>query len=217
MLFFHMVFFMPLLSFSFTRTNPYTHLRGMTRAMAVSFGCASSAVTLPTNMLCCEDLGYQPSIVRFVLSLGATVSMDGVAIYLPAVIIWLAYEVGMTLSFGQIVVLSIISTLASAGASPTPGGIPLLILCWGSVFPGVPVPEQVAYIAAIDWFVDRCITTVNITGDSFITKIVDHSIREDPVVQEHLDGTKSISKATIRSLSGLSQDYSTTDRQHTLG
>lgn len=103
--------------------------------------------------------------------------MDGVAIYLPAGIIWLAYQAGMSLSFVQVVILAIISTLASAGASPTPGLISTLILCWGSVFPGVPIPEQVAYLAAIDWFLDRCITTVNITGDSFVTKIVDHSIQ----------------------------------------
>merc|ERR1712232_709436 len=110
---FHLFLLMPLLAYVTTRTNPYTHLRGMTKAMALSMGCASSAVTLPVNILCCEAMGYQPSVVRFVLSLGATVSMDGVAIYLPAAIIWLAYQAGMTLSFVQIVVLAIISTLAS--------------------------------------------------------------------------------------------------------
>ena len=89
---FHILVFMSGLSWALTHTNPYQHIRGMGRAMALAMGCASSAVTLPTNILCCEEMGMQPSVARFVLSLGATVSMDGTAIYIPSAIVWLAAQ-----------------------------------------------------------------------------------------------------------------------------
>eukprot|EP00192_Tetraselmis_astigmatica_P009126 CAMPEP_0117652776 /NCGR_PEP_ID=MMETSP0804-20121206/2818_1 /TAXON_ID=1074897 /ORGANISM="Tetraselmis astigmatica, Strain CCMP880" /LENGTH=613 /DNA_ID=CAMNT_0005458867 /DNA_START=159 /DNA_END=2000 /DNA_ORIENTATION=+ len=176
---FHLLVTMSLLSWGFTRTNPYKHIAGMGRAMTLSFGCASSMATLPTNIMCCEEMGFEPSVVRFVLSLGATVSMDGTAIYIPGVIVWLAAQAGIMMTFGEVMVLAIIATLASAGASPTPGLIAIVILAWGSVFPGVPVPPEIAYLAAIDWLIDRCVTTTNITGDSFVTRIMDHIIKKD--------------------------------------
>jgi Na+/H+-dicarboxylate symporter len=177
--FFHIIVTMSALSWIFTRTNPYKHLSVMAPAASLAFGCASSAATLPTNILCCERQGFNPSIVRFVLSLGATVSMDGTAIYIPGVIIWLAAQAGIYMSFGEVLVLAIIATLASAGASPTPGLIAIVILCWGSVFPGVPVPPEIAYLAAVDWLVDRCVTTTNILGDSFVTRIMDHLVKRE--------------------------------------
>ena len=176
--FFHILVTMSLMSFAVTRTNPYRHIGGMGKAMTLSFGCASSAVTLPTNVICCEAMGFNPSVVRFVLSLGATVSMDGTAIYIPAAIIWLAAQAGIQMDVGQVLILAVIATLASAGASPTPGLIAIVILSWGSVFPGVPVPPEIAYLAAVDWLVDRFVTTVNITGDSFVTRMMDHILRK---------------------------------------
>jgi len=74
----------------------------------------------------------------------------------------------------QLLILALISTLSSAGASPTPGLISILLLSWGAVFPGAPVPEEIAFLAAVDWLIDRCVTTTNITGDSFVTRIVNH-------------------------------------------
>jgi len=167
------------MSFAVTRTNPYRHILAMGRAMTLSFGCASSAVTLPTNVICCEDMGFNPSVVRFVLSLGATISMDGTAIYVPAAIIWLAAQAGIQMDAIHVLILAVIATLASAGASPTPGLIAIVILSWGSVFPGVPVPPEIAYLAAVDWLIDRFVTTVNITGDSFVARMMDHILRKE--------------------------------------
>jgi Na+/H+-dicarboxylate symporter len=114
---FHMLVTMPSIAYFFTRTNPYTHLMGMSKAITLAMGCASSAVVLPVNMSCCERLGYSPGITRFVLSLGATVSMDGAAIYIPAAMIWLAAQNGMTLDFGQVIILSVIATVSITPAA----------------------------------------------------------------------------------------------------
>merc|ERR1719210_1055847 len=110
-------------------------------------------------------------------------SMDGTAIYMPSVMLWLAAKAGVVVSAGQVVVLVIMATLASAGASPTPGLIGGTILCWGTVFPGTPLPQEIAFIAAVDWFVDRCVTTVNITGDSLVVRMVDHYVRQDKAAE----------------------------------
>lgn len=176
--FFHILVTMSAMSFIVTRTNPYKHLAAMAPAATLAFGCASSAATLPTNILCCERQGFAPSIVRFVLSLGATVSMDGTAIYIPGIIVWLAAQAGIYMTFGEVLVLAVIATLASAGASPTPGLVAIVILCWGSVFPGVPIPPEIAYVAAIDWLIDRCVTVTNILGDSFVTRMMDTIIKK---------------------------------------
>ena len=134
----------PLLFYSFTRKNPYAHLAGMTHATTIALGTASSAVTLPTTIECCEKLGYSPSLSRFVLSLGATISMDGTAMYNPAVIIWLAAQVGIEMDGPQLIILVIIATLTSMGASPTPGsGAALLVVTWASVFPDEPLPQEI--------------------------------------------------------------------------
>ena len=119
-------------------------------------------------------LGYQPSIVRFVTSLGATISMDGTAMYYSPVVLWLADCAGVHVDAGTVVVLSVIATLTSMGAAPTPGGGPALVMIiWASVFPNDDLPPQFAYYLAIDWLVDRFRTCCNILGDSFVTGIVD--------------------------------------------
>mmetsp|Transcript_23793 Transcript_23793/g.42307 ORF Transcript_23793/g.42307 Transcript_23793/m.42307 type:complete len:618 (-) Transcript_23793:269-2122(-) len=197
--FFHILVTMSTLSWVFTRTNSYKHLAAMAPAATLAFGCASSAATLPTNILCCERQGFAPSIVRFVLSLGATVSMDGTAIYIPGVIIWLAAQAGINLSFGEVLVLAVISTLASAGASPTPGLIAIVILCWGSVFPGVAIPPEIAYVAAVDWLIDRCVTVTNILGDSFVTRIMDHLIKGE-AAPEGMDDIAHQMVSRVRSM-----------------
>ena len=163
-----------------TKKSPVRHALGMRPAAAIAFGSASSAVTLPTNMDCCQKLGYDrgtlhartaaalsqrcskaadvvTGIVRFCLSLGATISLDGTALYFGPVVIWLADQAGLPpLDFSQIIILSIISTLASAGAAPTPeGGVAFFILIYEAVFPGKHIPAAFAFVIAIDWFVDR--------------------------------------------------------------
>lgn len=177
---FHICVFLSALCFFITRFNPYKHIAGVFRAITVALGCASSAVTLPTTIICCEAMGMRPSVVRFVLSLGATVSMDGSAMYIPSAIIWLAAQANISLGFGQVIILAVTATLSSAGASPTPGTIPTLIMAWGTVFPGVAISETgIAYLSVADWFIDRCVTATNITGDSFMARIVDHFVSGD--------------------------------------
>lgn len=180
MMFFHVLAFQTTLYFTCTRKNPFIHLRGMGRAAALAFGSSSSAVTLPTNMLCCEALGYDPAITRFCLSLGATISMDGTAMYYGPIIMWLAYQAGLTLDFGQVIALSVISTLSSMGAAPTPGaGTALMVVIWESLYPEEPLPSEFVYYLAIDWLMDRFRTCTNVIGDSYVTAIVDHITKKE--------------------------------------
>ena len=131
---FHATVVLPGLAFLVTRKNPYVHLRGMIKAVGVSAGSASSAVTLPVNIECCEELGYDPSITRFSLSLGATISMDGSAIIYLAVTLWLGAVAGQPNGAATLVSLILITVLSSMGASPTPGMVATLILIFGSVY-----------------------------------------------------------------------------------
>lgn len=192
---FHASVVLPGLAFAFTRKNPYHHLRGMVKAMGVSAGSASSAVTLPVNMECCEALGYDPAIVRFSLSLGATISMDGAAVIFLAISVWLGVVSGEVLTFGKVVILVIIVVLSSMGASPTPGMVSTVMLIFGSVYgTDKEIPVEIGYFAAVDWLLDRFGTTTNILSDSFVVMIMDHLYGEDhkqraSEVQKHIDST----------------------------
>ncbi|KAL1512395.1 hypothetical protein AB1Y20_005652 [Prymnesium parvum] len=173
MMFFHVLVFQTALFALLARASPWVHLKGMGRAAVVAFGTASSAVTLPTTIDCCEALGYTPSLVRFVLSLGATISMDGTAMYYGPVVLWLADHAGVEMGLGNVTVLAVISTLSSMGAAPTPGaGTALMVIIWATLFPEVPLPPEFAYYLAVDWLVDRFRTLTNVMGDSFVTGII---------------------------------------------
>lgn len=74
---FHSCAVVPGLAYAFLRQSPLPHMQGVGRAVATAFGSASSAVTLPISIRCCENLGYRPGVIRFVLSLGTTISMVG--------------------------------------------------------------------------------------------------------------------------------------------
>ena len=173
MMAFHVFVVLSSMYYYLARESPWPHLRALLPASVIAFGTASSAVTLPTTIACCERRGYEPSIVRFVLSLGATISMDGTAMYYGPVILWLADSEGEVVSAGQVIVLAVVATLSSMGAAPTPGaGTALFLIIYEVVFPGRPPPQAIAYVAAIDWLMDRFQTATNVNGDAFVTGMV---------------------------------------------
>lgn len=176
---FHAIFVLGGMLVVFSRRNPFKHYAQVAPAMSLAFGSASSASTLPTTMACADKMGMSAQVSRFVLSLGATINMDGNAIFMPTIMIWLADQSGMTLTVADQIMVVVVATLASMGASPAPGLTPAIILVWNTCFPNEPVPAAIAFCMALDWLLDRCITMLNVTGDTVVARLVDDMAKKD--------------------------------------
>ena len=150
--------------------NPFTFFKGMLPAIMFAFSSASSVGTLPINMDCAEKLGADKDIASFVLPLGATINMDGTAIYQGVCSIFIASCFGISLTFPQMLTIVLTATLASIGTAGVPGaGMVMLAMVLASV--GLPV-EGIALVAGVDRIFDMGRTTVNITGDASCAIIV---------------------------------------------
>jgi Na+/H+-dicarboxylate symporter len=161
--------------FLFTRKNPFVYLKHIFPAQLMGFACASSAATIPVNLKSVLSAGCHPTIARFVIPLGATINMDGVAIYFPVACIWLAIYNGVTPNISNYILLVIISTFGSMGAAPVPNaGLALIITTYNTVFNAHGIPDGFSFIFAIDWLMDRGATVVNVTGDSIVCGIISH-------------------------------------------
>lgn len=164
----------PILLKSFTKMNIISFYRGIRQAQIIGFTTSSSAATLPVNMECCqENLGVPKSITSFVLPLGATINMDGTALYQGVAAVFIAQVFGMELNFIQQLTIVLTATLASIGTAPVPGvGIIMLVIILRAV--GIP-EEGVALILGVDRILDMCRTVTNITGDAAAAVIVANS------------------------------------------
>ena len=150
--------------------SPVTFFKGMMPAIMFAFSSASSVGTLPINMDCVEKLGASKEVSSFVLPLGATINMDGTAIYQGVCSIFIASCFGITLTFPQMLTIVLTATLASIGTAGVPGaGMVMLAMVLSSV--GLPV-EGIALVAGVDRIFDMGRTTVNITGDASCAIIV---------------------------------------------
>ncbi len=156
------------------KMSPIKFFKGMTEAMLLAFTTCSSAATLPINMKNCEEkLGADKSIISFVLPLGATINMDGTAIYLGVCAIFIANVFGIDLTSSQMLMIVLTGTLASVGTAGVPGaGMIMLAMVLQSV--GLPL-EGIALVAGIDRILDMARTCLNITGDSAVTVAVSYS------------------------------------------
>lgn len=144
----------------------------MMPAIMFAFSSASSVGTLPINMECTEKLGAKREIASFVLPLGATINMDGTAIYQGICAIFIASCYGIHLTISQIITIILTATLASIGTAGVPGaGMIMLAMVLTSV--GLPV-DGIALVAGVDRIFDMGRTTVNITGDAACTMVVSH-------------------------------------------
>lgn len=153
------------------RLNPVRYWRGIIDAQAVAFTTTSSSGTLPVTMECARtNLGVSRPISSFVLPLGATINMDGTALYQGVAALFVAQAFGIDLSTGQYITIILTSTLASIGSAGVPGaGLIMLSLVLTSV--GLPL-EGLAVIAGIDRILDMARTTVNVTGDLMVSVLV---------------------------------------------
>lgn len=146
------------------KLSPLTFFKNMIPAMTMAFSSASSVGALPLNIECTEKLGAKKEISSFVLPLGATINMDGTAIYQGVCAIFIAEVFGFDLTLGQQLTVILTATLASIGTAGVPGaGMIMLAMVLQSV--GLPI-EGIALIAGIDRILDMGRTTVNITGDA---------------------------------------------------
>lgn len=152
--------------------SPIKFFKGQLAAIIFAFSSASSVGTLPINMEGCVKMGASKEVTSFVLPLGATINMDGTAIYQGVCAIFIASCFGIDLTLGQMVTIVLTATLASIGTAGVPGaGMVMLTMVLASV--GLPI-EGVALVAGVDRIFDMGRTVVNITGDASCVMAVDN-------------------------------------------
>jgi Na+/H+-dicarboxylate symporter len=175
---FHGFVILPTIFFFLTRKNPIKFIGNMAQAIATAFGTSSSSATLPVTMECLEDKNkVDERVSRFVLPIGATINMDGTALYEAVAAIFIAQLKGIQLSVTQIIAVSVTATCASIGAAGIPqAGLVTLVMVLDTV--GLPA-EDVSLVIAVDWMLDRIRTVVNVLGDSFGAAIVEHYSRKE--------------------------------------
>ena len=158
----------------FGRISPMPFYRKMVEPQLLAFSTSSSKATLSTAMrVVNERIGVSKSSTAFVLPLGASINMDGTAIYLGICALFFSQAYGIPIDAHHLLILVLTATLGSIGAAGYPGGS---LIMMGMVLTSVGLPlEGIALIAGVDRILDMLRTTVNITGDSVITMLVDKS------------------------------------------
>jgi len=148
-----------------------TFYKGIAPAQLLAFSTSSSGATLPVTMECCEEeLGVSEEVSSFVLPLGATINMDGTALYQAVAAVFIAQTIGMDLGIGAQLTIILTAVLASIGTAAVPGaGIIMLVIILEAV--GVP-SAGIALILGVDRILDMMRTVVNVTGDASVAVIV---------------------------------------------
>ena len=160
----HAVVVLPLILLFIGRRNPLNYVKGMGAALLNAFSTASSSATLPLTMEGTEKNGISNRTSSFVLPLGATINMDGTALYEAVAAMFIAQVYGITLGPVEQVVIFLTATIAAIGAAGIPeAGLVTMVIVLKAV--GLPI-EGIGLILTIDWFLDRCRTTINVWGDS---------------------------------------------------
>ena len=138
-----------------------------------AFFSSSSSATMPLTLKTANNnLGIKKEVSSFVIPVGATVNMDGSAIYLGLSAIFISQLIGLELTMAEYVIISMTATIGSIGAAGVPSvALVMMTIVFTSV--GIPI-EAIAIIAGIDRFLDMFRTAINVTGDLTISKIVDH-------------------------------------------
>ncbi len=155
------ILFLLLLTFS---RHGWAYLDSLLRALVTAFGTASSSATLPVTMECALEGGVDKRAVKFVLPLGVTLNMDGTALYEAVAVLFIAQTLQIPLGMNEQIIIFITATLAAVGAAGIPqAGLVTMLLVLSAV--NLPA-EGIGMLLAVDWFLDRFRTTVNVWGDS---------------------------------------------------
>lgn len=167
----HAVFVYSTMASIFGKMSPMKFFRGMLEAMLLAFTTCSSSGTLPVNMKNCEEkLGVSRKITSFVLPLGATINMDGTALYMGVCSLFIANVFGIDVTFQQMAMIVLTGTLASIGTAGVPGaGLIMLAM----VLQTAQLPfEGLALVAGIDRILDMIRTCLNVTGDGAVSVVI---------------------------------------------
>ena len=181
----------------FTKKNPYAYMKQMSEALLTAFSTASSSATLPLTMKCANEAGISKRSTNFVLPLGATINMDGTALYEAAAAIFIANIAVAThgvepLTFTDQLIVAVTATLAAIGAAGIPeAGLVTMMIVLNAV--GLPV-ELISAVLAIDWLLDRFRTATNTFGDSIGAAIVDEQFKE---VQQQSDDSDDLETEAV--------------------
>lgn len=175
-----------------------TYAKNLSTALTTAFSTSSSSATLPLTMEgVIERQGVSPRIARFVLPLGATINMNGTALYEAVAAIFIAQTYGIELGAGHTIIIFLTATLAAVGAAGIPeAGLVTMVI----VLKAVNLPlEGIALILVIDWFLDRCRTTVNVWGDAVGAAVIhrleekgEPSQKNNPPVEKGSQGRRKI-------------------------
>lgn len=180
---FHAFVVLPAICLIFARTNPFRYMHQMRQALLTALGTDSSSATLPVTIECAvEHGGVRKKSAGFVLPLGATINMDGTALYEGVAVVFLAQAYGIELSFSTLVLVAITATFAAVGAAGIPSaGLVTMVIVVDTVngaLAGIPgsgtIPiAAVGLIVGVDRILDMFRTTVNVWGDAVGAKVVD--------------------------------------------
>lgn len=170
----HGAIILPLVLGFFGGRDIWSYARNMGPALLTAFSTASSSATLPLTIEgVTEENRVSPRTASFVLPLGATVNMNGTALYEAVAAVFIAQAYGIDLDLGQLIIVFLISTLAAVGAAGIPeAGLVTIVI----VLKAVHLPlEGVSLLLVVDWFLDRCRTAVNVWGDAVGAAVVDRA------------------------------------------
>jgi Na+/H+-dicarboxylate symporter len=168
----HGLITLPLLLRLITKINPYRYLNSVKEASFMAFYTASSAATLPVSLKIVEEKGdVDKKSASFVLPLGATVSMDGTAAYLTIAILFITNIAGMSMSFADEILLAITVIFLSVGVAALPSASLVMMVVILNQF-GLD-PKYIAVIVVVDRILDMARTSLNVTSDLIVTKIID--------------------------------------------
>lgn len=180
----------------FTPIGYRRFFKAISPAQLLAFSSSSSGATLPVTMECCEErLGLSEEVTSFVVPIGATINMDGTALYQGVAAVFIAQMYGMDLTIGQQLSIVLTATLASIGTAAVPGvGIVMLVI----VLQSVNIPLQgIAVILGVDRILDMCRTTCNVTGDCMVAAVVaagENAIAPDVPADDGIPGEEHASE-----------------------
>lgn len=154
-----------------------SYLLNLMRALLTAFGTASSSATIPLTMECVRENNVDERVVRFTIPLGATLNMNGTALYEAAAVMFIAQAFGIDLDLQQQILVFLTATLAAIAAAGIPeAGLVTMVIVLNAV--GLPL-EGIGLLLAVDWFLDRFRTSVNVWGDAVGAAVVDRWLRRE--------------------------------------
>ncbi|NLA11812.1 MAG: dicarboxylate/amino acid:cation symporter [Firmicutes bacterium] len=170
----------------YCRQNPFSFLRAVREVQLLAFSTSSSAAVMPLSMQTAEEkLKVRPSISQFVIPLGASINMDGTALYQGAATVFLAQVYGVELGLPALLLIVVTAVGASIGTPATPGvGIVVLTMVLQSV--GIP-PSGIAMIIGVDRILDMSRTALNVTGDLTASLVLDRMVGGKKTAEEQMD------------------------------